>query len=154
LLQREFPAHPLVGVGGIVIDARGNVLLVKRGNEPRKGHWSIPGGLLELGESLAEGVAREIREETGLTVQPQAVVEVVDRIYKEEGRVRYHYVIVDYWCTVVDGEAQPASDASEVHWASPAEWRDANPFQLEPIALEVIEEAWQMARLAGAFDEV
>lgn len=154
MLQREFPAHPLVGVGGIVIDARGNVLLVKRGNEPRKGHWSIPGGLLELGESLAEGVAREIREETGLTVQPQAVVEVVDRIYKEEGRVRYHYVIVDYWCTVVDGEAQPASDASEVRWASPAEWRDANPFQLEPIALEVIEEAWKMARLAGAFDEV
>ena len=147
--HREFPTHPLVGVGGIVFDARGNVLLVKRGNEPRKGHWSIPGGLLELGESLLEGVKREIREETGLNVEPQAIVEVVDRLYKEGERVRYHYVIVDYWCTVVAGEAQAASDASDLHWASPAEWRDANPFDLEPIALEVIEKAWQMARLAG-----
>jgi 8-oxo-dGTP diphosphatase len=152
LSQREFPTHPLVGVGGIVFDALGNVLLVKRGNEPRKGHWSIPGGLLELGESLLEGVKREIREETGLTVEPREIVEVVDRLYKEDGRVRYHYVIVDYWCTVVAGEAQAASDASDVHWASAAEWRDGNPFELEPIALEVIEKAWQMARLARIFD--
>ena len=147
--HREVPTHPLVGVGGIVFNARGNVLLVKRGNEPRKGHWSIPGGLLELGESLLEGVKREICEETGLNVEPQAIVEVVDRLYKEGERVRYHYVIVDYWCTVVAGETQAASDASDVHWASPAKWRDLNPFDLEPIALEVIEKAWKMARLAG-----
>ena len=150
--QREFPTHPLVGVGGIVFDIRGNVLLVKRGNEPRKGHWSIPGGLLELGESLLEGVKREILEETGLTVQPQGIVEVVDRIHAEDGRVRYHYVIVDYWCTVLDGEARAASDAAGLHWAGPSEWRDANPFQLESIALEVIEKAWRMARLAGILD--
>jgi 8-oxo-dGTP diphosphatase len=150
LPQREFPTHPLVGVGGIVIDARGYVLLVKRGNEPRKGHWSIPGGLLELGESLLEGVKREIREETGLMVEPREIVEVVDRLYKEGDRVRYHYVIVDYWCTVVGGEAHAASDAADVHWASPAEWRNGNPFDLEPIALEVIEKAWQMASAAGA----
>ena len=147
--QREFPTHPMVGVGGIVIDARGYILLVKRGNEPRKGHWSIPGGLLELGESLLEGVKREILEETGLTVEPKGIVEVVDRLYKEDGRVRYHYVIVDYWCTVLAGEAQPASDAADLQWANPSEWRDANPFELEPIALEVLEKAWQMARLAG-----
>jgi len=151
LPQREFPTQPLVGVGGIVIDGHGNVLLVKRGNEPRKGHWSIPGGLLELGESLVEGVKREILEETGLTVEPQAIVEVVDRIHKEDGRVRYHYVIVDYWCTVLSGEPQAASDATELQWASPSEWRVANTFQLEPIALEVIEKAWQMAQDAGAF---
>jgi ADP-ribose pyrophosphatase YjhB (NUDIX family) len=154
---REFPAHPLVGVGGIVFDSRGHVLLVKRGNEPRKGHWSIPGGLLELGESLVEGVKREIAEETGLIVQPQAIVEVVERIYREEKkedgqqheRVRYHYILVDYWCTVLAGEARPASDAADLRWANPAEWREANPFELEPIALQVIEKAWQMAFSGG-----
>lgn len=151
LPQREFPTHPLVGVGGIVIDARGHVLLVKRGNEPRKGHWSIPGGLLELGEPLVEGVKREILEETGLIVEPQEIVDVVDRLDTEDGRVRYHYVIVDYWCTVVNGEAHAGSDASDMHWASSSEWRDGNPFQLEPIALEVIEKAWQMASAAGTF---
>lgn len=152
LPQREFPTHPLIGVGGIVIDMHGHILLVKRGNEPRKGHWSIPGGLLEVGETLVEGVKREILEETGLNVEPQAIVEVVDRLYREGERVRYHYVIVDYWCTVVSGEAHAASDASDVHWASPTEWRDSNPFALEPIALEVIEKAWRMARLAGVFN--
>jgi 8-oxo-dGTP diphosphatase len=151
LPQREFPTHPLVGVGGIVIDARGYVLLVKRGNEPRKGQWSIPGGLLELGESLVDGVKREILEETGLIVEPQAIVEVVDRLYKEDGRVLYHYVIMDYWCTVLDGEAHAASDADALQWASPSEWRDANPFELEPIILEVIEKARQLASIAGAF---
>jgi len=150
LAQRAYPAHPLVGVGGIVIDSLGRVLLVQRGNEPRKGHWSIPGGLLELGESLLAGVQREIAEETGLTVQPQAIVEVVDRIDKEEDRVRYHYVIVDYWCTVLAGKAQPASDAADIRWATPAEWRDSNPYDLEPIAIQVIAKAWQMARTADA----
>jgi len=150
LPQREFPTHPLVGVGGIVFDAHGCVLLVKRGNEPRKGHWSIPGGLLELGESLVEGVKREILEETGLVVEPRGIVEVVDRLYREDGRVRYHYVIVDYWCTVLGGEAQPASDAADLKWASPGDWRKGNPFELEPIALEVIEKAWQMAFATGA----
>lgn len=129
-------------------------MLVKRGNEPRKGHWSIPGGLLELGESLVEGLKREIAEETGLSVKPQAVVEVVDRIDLENGRdggrVRYHYVIVDYWCSVLEGEAAPASDATDLYWATPAEWRDSNPYNLEAIALEVIAKAWQMARTAGA----
>ena len=148
MVQREYPAHPLVGVGGIVFDAQGRVLLVQRGNEPRKGHWSIPGGLLELGETLLEGLQREIAEETGLTVQPQAIVEVVDRIYREESRIRYHYVIVDYWCTVIGGNAQPGSDAADLRWASPAEWRDSNPYNLELLTVQVIEKAWQMATAA------
>jgi 8-oxo-dGTP diphosphatase len=152
LSQREYPTRPLVGVGGIVVDRWGRVLLVRRGNEPRKGHWSIPGGLVELGESLFEGVRREIAEETGLTVEPQAMVEVVDRVYKEDGRVRYHYVIVDYWCTVVAGKAAPGSDAAALFWATRAEWHESNAYELEALTVEVIEKAWQMALAAGAFD--
>jgi len=150
---REYPLSPLVGVGAVVVDERGRVLLVKRGSEPRKGHWSIPGGLLELGELLIDGVTREVAEETGLTVKPEAIVEVVDRIHSEdngeESRVRYHYVIVDYWCRVVSGEAGPASDAEEVVWISRSEWLDTNPYMLESIAVQVIEKGWQMASVAG-----
>jgi ADP-ribose pyrophosphatase YjhB (NUDIX family) len=154
LAKREYPDHPLLGVGGIVFDAHGRVLLVQRGNEPRKGHWSIPGGLLELGETLIQGVQREIAEETGLTVQPHAIVEVVDRIYQEEVRVRYHYVIVDYWCTVLHGTPHPSSDAAALRWATRQEWHDANPHQLESLTLEVLEKAWKMALAAGAFSNL
>jgi 8-oxo-dGTP diphosphatase len=152
LPQREFPLSPLVGVGAVIVDDLGRVLLVQRGTEPRKGHWSIPGGLIELGESLLEGVQREITEETGLHIQPRAIVEVVDRIYCEHpgAPVRYHYVIIDYWCSVLSGEATPASDAADLLWASPADWRDANPYALEAITIAVIEKGWQMAREAGA----
>ena len=79
--QREFPTAPLVGVGAIIVDEQARVLLIQRGAEPMKGHWSLPGGLLELGETLVEGVIREVNEETGLTVKPEAIVDVVDRIY-------------------------------------------------------------------------
>ena len=80
-MQREFPANPLVGIGAVVVDDHGRVLLIKRGTEPMQGHWSLPGGLLELGETLRDGVKREVFEETGLFVEPEAIVEVVDRIY-------------------------------------------------------------------------
>lgn len=153
MTQREFPTHPLVGVGAVIVDDLGRVLLVQRGNEPRKGHWSLPGGLLELGEPLIEGVKREILEETGLIVLPQAIVEVVDRIYRcsddQESQVRYHYVVVDYWCRVAGGVLQPASDASQVAWVSRAEWSDTNFYSLEVITVQVIEKGWQMAREAG-----
>jgi ADP-ribose pyrophosphatase YjhB (NUDIX family) len=153
--QREYPLSPLVGVGAVVVDELGRVLLVKRGSEPRKGHWSIPGGLLELGELLIDAVVREVAEETGLTVKPEALVEVVDRIHAlddgGESRIRYHYVIVDYWCHVVSGEAEAASDAEEIAWISRAEWLDTNPYMLESIAVQVIERGWQMAKDAGIF---
>jgi len=150
LAQREFPATPLVGVGAVVIDYQGRVLVVQRGSEPMKGHWSLPGGLLELGETLIAGVMREVLEETGLIVHPEAVVEVVDRIHFDSGthesRVRYHYVVIDYWCRVMGGELKPASDASDVAWISSSEWQDTNPYALESLTAQVIEKGWQMAR--------
>src|SRR5271154_4328327 len=85
LAQREFPTHPMIGVGAVILDEYGRVLLIRRATEPMKGHWSLPGGLLELGETLIEGVKREIHEETGLIVTPKAIVEVVDRIYRSSG---------------------------------------------------------------------
>jgi 8-oxo-dGTP diphosphatase len=152
-IRREFPACPLVGVGAVVVDYLGRVLLVRRAREPRKGEWSIPGGLLELGETLTQGVQREIAEETGLFVTPQAIVEVVDRIYKVSGakdaQVRYHYVVVDYWCCVSGGDLKPSSDADEVAWVSRAEWTDTNVYSLETITVQVIEKGWQMAQEAG-----
>ncbi len=159
MAQREFPAVPLVGVGAVVVDGQGRVLLVKRGSEPRRGHWSIPGGLLEVGESLVEGARREVAEETGLDVTPEAIVEVVERIDRQENRVRYHYVIVDYWASLTGsgpnreasrGEnARAASDATDLSWAEPETWRQSNPYQLESLTVSVIEKGWQMAREAG-----
>src|SRR5580692_5066309 len=109
-MQREFPSAPLVAVGAVIVKD-GRVLLVRRGTAPLKGHWTLPGGLLELGESLHEGVVREVREETGLTVEPLELIELLERIHREESRIQFHYVIADYLCRVIGGEAKAASDA-------------------------------------------
>lgn len=114
-MKREFPKQPLVGVGGVVIH-RNRVLLIRRGSEPLKGEWSIPGGLLELGEELAEAARRELREETGLEVEPLAIMETFDRIFREGRKVRYHFVIVDYVCRLKRGRLRPASDVLEARW--------------------------------------
>jgi len=142
-MQREFPEAPLVGVGAVVVDD-GRVLLVRRGREPLKGHWSLPGGLLELGESLTAGVAREVLEETGLIVEPIELVELLDRIHREGDRVRYHYVIADYLCRVVSGELKAASDADAVRWVEPAEWN--SECALDAILVRVIEAGWQKSQ--------
>ena len=147
-MQREFPSAPLVGVGALIVEA-GKILLVRRAQEPLKGRWSIPGGLLELGEPLQDGVRREVREETGLEVEPTEPIEILDRIYCEEGRVRYHYVIVDYLCRVTGGSLQAASDAAEVHWATRSEWSSHSALALEPITVRVLEKAWQRAQALG-----
>ena len=114
-MAREYPDHPLVGVGGVVIHHR-RALLIRRGHEPLKGEWSIPGGLLELGEELAAGVRRELKEETGLEVEPVDCLLVFDRIMREGKRVKYHYVIVDYLCRRKRGRLHPASDVVDARW--------------------------------------
>ena len=142
--RREFPERPIVGVGGIVIDGD-RVLLVQRAAEPLKGQWSIPGGALELGESLTEGVARELLEETGVAVEPTQVVEVLNRVLKTpDGRVKYHYVLIDYLCRPLDGASVPkaASDAGDARWVARA---DLGEYHLRPDMLEVIEKAFRMA---------
>lgn len=119
--RREYPERPIVGVGGVVVRA-GRVLLVKRAQEPLKGKWSLPGGVVELGETLEEAVTREVREETGLEVGVQALVEAVDRVTRDSGgRIQYHYVLLDYLCNVCNGEAQAGSDVSEVAWVEAEE---------------------------------
>ena len=143
--QREFPSSPLVGVGAVVIqDDR--VLLVQRGTEPARGQWSIPGGLIDLGETLREAVTREALEETGLIVEPIELVELLDRIHRDGERVRYHYVIADYLCRVVGGTMQAASDADDVRWVERSQWKSHSILRIDPITVRVIEAAWQRAR--------
>ena len=144
-LQREFPQAPLVGVGAVIVE-EGRVLLVRRGSEPLKGHWTLPGGVLEVGETLAAGVAREVREETGLEVEPVELVEILDRIHREGERVRYHYVIADYLCRVTGGELRAASDADAVRWVERAEWNSHSALILDPVTVRVIEKGWQMSQ--------
>jgi ADP-ribose pyrophosphatase YjhB (NUDIX family) len=149
MMQREFPDTPLVGVGAVIVD-EGRVLLVRRGTEPLRGEWSLPGGLLEVGESLMAGVVREVREETGLTVEPVELIELLDRIYREGERVRYHYVIADYLCRVVGGALQAATDADAVRWVERAEWNSHSALRLDPVTVRVIELGWQRARAIKA----
>lgn len=152
-IDREYPRAPIVGVGAVVVDA-GRVLLVQRGREPLKGKWSLPGGMLELGESLHEGVVREVEEETGLQVEPLELLELLDRIVREqtpEGeRVRFQYVIADYLCRVTGGTLKAASDAAAVRWVERAEWNSHSALALDPITVRVIEAGFQRAaELAG-----
>ncbi len=117
-MRRRYPVAPIAAVGAVVLDGE-RVLLVRRGQEPLKGEWSLPGGAVELGETLEAAVCREVLEETGLEVEPVRVVEVLDRISRDaEGRVEYHYVLVDYACRVRGGVLGSGSDASDARWVS------------------------------------
>lgn len=140
--KREYPERPVVGVGGVVI-RDGRALLVRRGSEPLKGQWSIPGGTLELGETIAEGVARELREETGLEVRVLDLIEVFERIFPGEGRPQYHFVILDYLCAAPDGTPQPGSDVTDVAFAGEDELPN---YHLTPTATRIIRSAFRMAR--------
>ncbi|HWI20753.1 MAG TPA: NUDIX hydrolase [Vicinamibacterales bacterium] len=117
-MGREYPERPVVGVGAVIV-RDGKALIVKRAHEPRKGEWSLPGGMLDLGESLADAVRREVKEETGLDVELGPIIETFDRVHRDaDGRVRYHFVIIDYVCWSDDGEAVAGSDAEDVAWVS------------------------------------
>ncbi len=127
-------AGPALGVGAVVVH-EGRILLIKRRKAPLRGRWVVPGGTVELGETLEQAVVRELREETGLAVRPLALLGVFDRILREAGEVRYHYVIVDYWCERLAGTLRARDDALEAAFVAPGE---LTGFALPPKALEVV----------------
>jgi 8-oxo-dGTP diphosphatase len=151
--SREYPERPLVGVGGVVVD-KGRALLIRRASEPLRGEWSIPGGMLELGETLEQGVARELLEETGLQVRVLELIEVFERIvYAPDGgsaggngleRPRFHYVIADYLCERISGEHAAASDVTDVVFANE---EDLDEFRLTETALRILHKAFAMDRV-------
>ena len=125
---------------GALIFENGNILLVERGKEPLKGYWSIPGGILETGEKLVEGIRREVAEETGLDVEPYSMFEIFERVIPDaEGKPEYHYVLIDYLCRRVSGVAAPASDVSGVAWVAEQNLRE---YRLTEGTLGVIERAF------------
>jgi 8-oxo-dGTP diphosphatase len=147
-MRREYPDAPIAGVGAVIVrneaDGHPSVLLIRRGHEPLKGEWSLPGGAVELGETLEEAIVREVLEETGLEIEVLAVVEAFDRISRDgEGRVRYHYVLVDFLCRATGGALACATDATEARWAAPDELAG-----LTPLTVQVIQKAWRMAGAA------
>ena len=117
-MNRLYPKQPIVGVGALII-CDGKLLLEKRKNEPGKGKWSIPGGLVELGESVQQTVIREVKEETGLDVESPEHVDVVDNVDRDErGGIKYHFVIIDYFVKLKGGKLEAASDAEELRWVA------------------------------------
>ena len=119
--DRRYPSRPFVGVGAVVVDD-GHVLLIRRGQPPLAGEWSLPGGAVEVGETLASALQRELFEETGLVVEVGHLLDVFDRIHLDaDGRVEYHYVLADYRCTVIGGTLHPQTDVSDARWALPSE---------------------------------
>jgi 8-oxo-dGTP diphosphatase len=153
-LRREYPDAPIIGVGAVVIDGS-KVLLVRRGQEPLKGEWSLPGGALELGETLQQGVVREVLEETGLTVVPAGIVEVLDRITQDDssGRIRYHYVLVDFLCHVAGGMLCGASDAEEARWVEREDLQEQGGYRLAPLTVQVIEKAFRLGQASDRSNE-
>lgn len=135
-------SHPTVGVGGVVVHD-GRVLLIQRGKEPMRGRWTVPGGTVELGESLQDAVVREVLEETGIHVRPRDVMLVFDRIERRDGDVQYHYVIVDYRCDYVSGEVKAQSDAQDAAWVAEG---DLGVYDLPDVARNLVLRAFRDAR--------
>jgi mutator protein MutT len=125
---------------GAVLIHEGRVLLIRRGKDPLRGRWVVPGGTVELGETLEQALVREVQEETGLVVRPREVVAVFDRIQRDAGRVLYHYVIVDYLCDYVAGQARAGSDAEAVALVAPSELA---AYDLPEKALEVVTDGFR-----------
>ncbi len=141
-MTRRYPKHPLPGVGALII-RRNSILLIQRARSPLKGYWSLPGGLIETGESIEAALRREVLEETGLLARPKKMFEIFERIIlDQQGRAEYHYILHDYLCTVVGGELKAGDDAGRVAWVPRAKLKT---LQLTEGTLEVIERAFQYA---------
>lgn len=139
--DRRFPTRPIVGVGAVIIDAE-RVLVVRRGRPPLEGEWSLPGGAVEVGETLTAALQREVLEETGLIVAVGPMIEVLDRIHLlPDGSVEYHYVLVDSVCTVVAGHLRPESDVSEARWVTRSE---LPALAVAPLTISVIDKAFAL----------
>jgi ADP-ribose pyrophosphatase len=137
-MKREYPEHPIVGVGAVIVKGH-RVLLARRGRPPLLGHWSLPGGVVELGETLRAAAEREALEETGLVVEAGEVLEVLDRIIPgENGKPQYHYVLIDFLCRYRTGTLRPGGDATEVAWTTET---GLPRYNLEQVAMEVIRKA-------------
>lgn len=139
-MKREFPEFPLVGVGAVIVEkdhsGKKRVLLVKRAHPPLEAQWSIPGGVLEVGEFVREAAIREAREETGLIVEPGELLGVYDRVLRHtDERVQYHYVLIDFLCCPVGGELCAASDAADVRWFT---WEELPALNLAEDTQDVI----------------
>jgi 8-oxo-dGTP diphosphatase len=142
-MTRRYPKHPLPGVGALIFH-RNSILLVQRARTPLKGYWSLPGGLIESGETIEDALRREVLEETGLIVRPKKMFEIFERIILDtQGRAEYHYILHDYLCRVVGGELKAGDDAGRVAWVQRA---NLKTLQLTEGTLEVIERAFQHAR--------
>jgi ADP-ribose pyrophosphatase YjhB (NUDIX family) len=125
-MKRDYPDRPIIGVGAVIV-RDGRALLVRRATEPLMGEWSVPGGMLELGEKLRDGAAREVLEETGLHVEAGEVLDVFDSIFPDDdGRTQYHYVLIDFLCRPLAGEAIPGGDVSEVLWVTESDLAGMN----------------------------
>jgi len=137
--DRRYPSRPFIGVGALIFDGA-KILLVERGKEPLKGYWSLPGGILETGEKLEDAIRREVREETGLEVEPLSMFEIFERIMPDpSGRVEYHYVLIDYLCRPTGGRLQAASDVNRAAWVTE---QNLGEYRLTEGTLAVVERAF------------
>jgi mutator protein MutT len=142
-VSRQYPDRPIVGVGAVIVDGN-RVLLVRRANEPLKGEWSLPGGAVEVGETLEVAVAREVREETGLEVDVGPMIDVLDRIrFDTDGRASYHYVLVDFLCRPTGGTLACASDADGAMWVPLVELAEQGVAQA---TISVIQKGFDLVR--------
>lgn len=140
---RKYPERPILAVGGVVVH-EGRVLLIRRGQPPMEGRWSIPGGIVELGEVIADAVARELKEETGVCVRVLDLIEIYEKVARDEaGAAQYHFVILDYQCEFVEGAAIAGGDVTEIAWATEQQMESLG---LTAAAKRVIQKAFSGAR--------
>jgi ADP-ribose pyrophosphatase YjhB (NUDIX family) len=150
-VRRQYPETPLVGAAAAVFDAEGRVLLVQRGRPPRVGQWGLPGGMLEVGERLADAARREVQEECGVTIEIGGIAGVFEPItFDEEGRIEYHYVVVDFWASHLSGAACAGDDAAGVAWVH---MEEVDSYSLLPESLQVVRDAYALWHAAHATNQ-